>query len=88
MAESSVIGLLRRMGQVLFHNDDKFAWLQGWRIQSGQFGLSRSYRHPNFDQLALCSECHGWGLRSDGDCARCSGTGRVTLGHPSASAGR
>ncbi len=79
MAESYVIRLLRRIGAAVFRKDDEFARQQGWEITEGRFGLSRTYRHPGFNELASCPVCRGIGSIAGTPCARCSGTGRVRL---------
>lgn len=79
MAGKFAVALLRRIGQTLFRADDEFARQQGWQVQTGRYGLSRAYRHPGFDWLAGCPDCHGSGSRRGANCDRCSGTGRVTL---------
>ena len=84
MAETSLIDLLRRLGLAAFRTDDEFARQHGWQVAAGRLGLSRTYRDPRFDGLARCSDCHGSGRYADAACDRCSGTGRVTLGQPSA----
>jgi hypothetical protein len=76
MAESYVIRLLRRMGAA-FARDDEFARQHGWQVSHGRLGLSRTYRHPGFDQLASCPICGGTGSADETECAQCSGTGRV-----------
>lgn len=73
-------GLLERIGQRAFRAEDEFATQHGWQVTSDRLGLRRTYRHPDFDQLASCPDCHGSGLLADAACDRCSGTGRVTLG--------
>jgi hypothetical protein len=72
--------LLERVGQRVFRADDEFALRHGWRVTPRRLGLARTYRHPGFDRLASCPDCHGSGLLEDARCDRCSGTGRVTLG--------
>jgi hypothetical protein len=71
--------LLGRIGHRAFRADDEFALQHGWRVRSDRLGLRRTYRHPGFNRLASCSDCHGSGLLADSRCDRCSGTGRVTL---------
>ncbi|HEY2638678.1 MAG TPA: hypothetical protein VGI66_02165 [Streptosporangiaceae bacterium] len=73
-------GLLERIREQTFRADDEFAVQHGWQITSDRRGLRRTYRHPGFDRLASCPDCHGSGLLADASCGRCSGTGRVTLG--------
>lgn len=82
MANRSMTEFPRRIGQALFRRDDKFAWRQGWQIQTGRLGLNRTYRHPGFERLTRCPDCHGSRQRGDTDCGRCCGTGRVALGRP------
>jgi DnaJ-class molecular chaperone len=77
MAESYVIRQLRRMGMTAFAKDDEFARQHGWQISLGRLGLSRTYRHPGFDELASCLACDGTGLADETTCVPCSGTGRV-----------
>jgi hypothetical protein len=77
MAESYVIRLLRRMGAAAFAKNDDFARRQGWQIGHGRLGLSRTYRHPGFDELASCPVCDGTGSAGETECPECSGTGRV-----------
>lgn len=77
MADSYVIRLLRRMGAAAFARDDEFARRQGWRVRHGRLGLSRTYRHPAFDELATCPMCDGAESANDTECTHCSGTGRV-----------
>jgi hypothetical protein len=72
--------LLGRIGHRAFRAEDEFALQHGWQITTGRLGLKRTYRHPGFDRLATCDDCHGSGLLADASCGRCSGTGRVTLG--------
>lgn len=72
--------VLGRIGRSAFRADDGFARQHGWQVTSGRLGLTRTYRHPGFDQLASCPDCHGSGLLADAGCDRCSGTGRITLG--------
>jgi hypothetical protein len=78
-------GLLRSAGDQLFSADDARAIARGWQIAPGKRGLSRTYRDPRFDALASCDQCHGSGGAADQSCARCSGTGRVTLTAPKVS---
>jgi RecJ-like exonuclease len=73
-------GLLERIGQRAFRVDDEFARRHGWQVTPDRRGLRRIYRHPGFDRLASCPDCHGSGLVAEATCDRCSGTGRVTLG--------
>ncbi len=77
-----VVGLLRRAGERIFRADDQFARHQGWGVEKGRFGLSRTYRHPGFDRLAACPLCSGRGQLEDTDCSRCAGTGRISLSDP------
>lgn len=79
MAESYVIRLLQRIGAAAFSKDDNFARAQGWEVRRSRLGLSRSYRHPGFDQLASCPMCRGTGAVSEAACSLCSGAGRVRL---------
>jgi hypothetical protein len=72
--------LLERTGQRAFRADDEFALQHGWQITTRRMGLRRTYRHPGFNLLASCPDCHGSGLLADASCDRCSRTGRVTLG--------
>lgn len=75
-----VAGLLRRAGEAFFSADEEFARNQGWQVEKGRFGLSRTYRHPDFDRLARCPQCSGCGRRGEVGCVRRAGTGRITLG--------
>jgi hypothetical protein len=61
-----VAGLLRRTGKAIFTADDKFARNQGWPVETARFGMSWSYRHPSFDQLAWCLECSDRGASQGG----------------------
>lgn len=79
MAESYVVRLLRRIGAAAFAQDDNFARQQGWEVRPGRLGLSRTYRHRGFDELASCPTCRGTGSADETECAPCSGTGRVKL---------
>jgi hypothetical protein len=79
MVRGFVAAPLLGIGRAVFRADDEFARRQGWRIQQGRFGLSRAYRHPGFDGLAVCPDCRGSGSRRGYGCGRCAGTGRVTL---------
>lgn len=88
MAGGFVGALLRGVGRALFRRDDEYARQRGWQIQAGRFGMSRAYRHPDFDRLAACPDCLGEGSLAGADCGRCAGTGRVTLGQPSSSGKR
>ena len=83
MAQFSVTGLLRRLGEALFRRDDELARQQGWEIETGRLGLSRTYMHPGFRRLARCPDCQGRGERMGSSCETCAGTGRVTLPQPS-----
>ena len=78
MAESYVVRLLRRIGATAFAKDDRFARQQGWQIGHGRLGLSRTYRHPGFDDLASCLVCGGTGSADETTCAQCCGTGRIS----------
>ena len=82
MVRTFPVRLLWRIGQAAFRQSDEYARRHGWRIEAGRFGLSRTYRHPGFDQFASCPDCGGSGLLVDVRCDRCSGTGRVTLSEP------
>jgi hypothetical protein len=77
MAEGYVFRLLRRMGAAAFAKDDEFARQHGWQVSHGRLGLSRTYRHPGFDQMASCPTCCGTGSAGETECAQCSGTGRI-----------
>ncbi len=77
-----VAGLLRRAGEAIFRADEEFARNQGWHVEKGRLGLSRTVRHPGFDRLARCPQCSGGGRGGQADCFRCGGTGRITLGEP------
>ena len=70
---------LRSAGNRIFLADDARAVASGWQITQGKLGLSRTYRDPRFDALAACDQCYGSGKNRDQRCARCSGTGRITL---------
>jgi hypothetical protein len=70
---------VRSAGDRIFLADDARAIASGWHIAKGRLGLSRTYRDPRFDALAACDQCHGMGQAEDQPCARCSGTGRITL---------
>lgn len=73
-------GLLRTVDEAIFKPDDEFARNQGWRVEKGRFGLSRTYRHPSFDWLARCQQHSDRGRRGDADCPRSAGSGQITLG--------
>jgi len=70
---------VRSAGDRMFCADDTRAIANGWQITPGKLGLRRTYRDPRFDALAECGQCDGSGETADQPCARCSGTGRITL---------
>jgi hypothetical protein len=63
----------------MFIADDTRAIANGWQITPGKLGLTRTYRDPRFDSLTASDQCGGSGETADQPCARCSGTGRITL---------
>jgi hypothetical protein len=67
-----------RLGAVLFARSDARGRACGWEVSRSRSGLSRSYRDPRFDRLQRCPRCAGSGTNpTGGECARCSGTGRL-----------
>jgi hypothetical protein len=72
-------GKVRSAGDRMFCAEDTRAIANGWQITRGKLGLSRTYRDPRFDALAACDQCDGSGETADQPCARCAGTGRITL---------
>ena len=72
--------LIRAFSNHLFQADDARASQYGWRIATRHAGLTRTYRDPRFDRLQGCPACRGTGAGPDDRaCARCAGTGRITV---------
>jgi hypothetical protein len=46
-----LVSRIRARSDRLFHNLDEQARQHGWNMETGPFGLSRSYRDPRFDAL-------------------------------------
>ena len=47
----SLVARIRARSDRLFHDLDEKARQHGWTMETGPFGLSRSYRNPRFDSL-------------------------------------
>jgi hypothetical protein len=73
----------RRLGDRLSAMNDTEACWRGWEIAKVHGGLGRRYRDPRFATLAECAKCQGAGGGADAPCARCLGTGRITVGEVS-----
>ncbi len=69
----------RRLGDHLFAMNDSEAYWRGWQLTKTPGGLGRRYRDPLFGTLAECPACRGAGAA----CARCLGSGRMTVGEVS-----
>jgi hypothetical protein len=76
-------GHSRRWGDRWYTPNDEEACWRGWQTTRTHGGLGRRYRDPAFDSLAECAWCRGAGVRADGRCAGCQGTGRISLGEVS-----
>lgn len=45
-----LVSRIRARSDRLFHNLDEQARQLGWKMETGPYGLSRSYRDPRFDE--------------------------------------
>jgi hypothetical protein len=76
-------GIVRRLGDLIFMANDEEAYWRGWTIERRYAGLGRRYRDPVFDTVASCPHCQGLGITAaEAPCAKCEGTGRVTVDQP------
>jgi hypothetical protein len=48
---SSLVARIRASSDRLFRDLDEQARQHGWKMETGPYGLSRSYRDPRFDAL-------------------------------------
>ena len=79
-------GLLGRAGEVIFRADDEFARDQGWQVTTGRFGLSRTYRQPDFDRRRPVLPVLGPHPQGSAECEKSAGTGRITRCNPAPTA--
>ena len=69
----------RQLGDRLFAMNDAEASWRGWYVRKERAGLSRTYRHPMFDRLAVCLTCRGTGTDTGMACIWCDASGRVMM---------